>query len=69
MGFDRVLICATNRHKDFLAGNTTVFGKDKTAQAKNTLYVAITRAKYSVAFLSDGDVKIDGAVIWTEPDE
>ncbi|MCW5203061.1 UvrD-helicase domain-containing protein [Desulfobulbus sp. US4] len=64
MGFDRVLICATNKHKDFLAGKEDAFKNDKTSKAKNALYVAITRARFSVAFLYDGVINLDGVEDW-----
>lgn len=51
LGFDHVLILPTQKHKDFLSGKTEIFNHDKTDEAKNKFYVAITRAKYSVAFL------------------
>lgn len=65
MGFDRVLICATEKHRKFLAGNKAVFAADRTAKAKNTLYVAVTRARYSVAFIYDGEVNMTGVEVWT----
>ncbi len=64
MGFDRVLICSTDKHKQFLAGIANVFENDKTAKAKNALYVAITRARFSVAFLYEGDVNLEGVEVW-----
>jgi DNA helicase-2/ATP-dependent DNA helicase PcrA len=57
LGFERVLILTTNKQRKFLKGNHDVFDKDKTEKAKNTFYVAVTRAKYSVALASD-----DGSV-------
>ncbi len=64
MGFNRVLICSTDKHQKFLAGKYDVFESDKTPKAKNSLYVAITRARYSVAFLYAGDVAIEGVEVW-----
>ncbi|GAB1270287.1 UvrD-helicase domain-containing protein [Aurantivibrio infirmus] len=66
MGFDRVLICATEKHKRFLANEENVFDEDISARAKNSLYVAITRARYSVAFIYNGDVKVEGAELWLD---
>lgn len=65
MGFNRVLICATDKHKKFLAGKMNVFDNDRTDKARNTLYVAITRAKFSVAFLCDVDVGLDVVQVWS----
>ena len=65
MEFNRVLICATDKHKAFLAGKKRVFDSDRTDKAKNTLYVAITRAKFSVAFLCDGDIGLEGVEVWS----
>lgn len=65
MGFNRVLICATDKHKKFLAGREQMFERDRTAKAKNALYVAITRARFSVAFLYDGDVNLEGVDVWS----
>lgn len=67
MGFDRVFLITTDKQKQFIHGNLKVFDKDKTEKAKNSFYVAITRAKYSVAFLCDNEQKVSGMRIW-EPD-
>ena len=66
LGFERVLVFSTEKHREFLAGKLTVFDEDKTEKARNTLYVAITRAKYSVAFVYDGEVSCDGVKKWAE---
>lgn len=66
MGFNRVLICVTANHKKFLAGDKNAFAGGQTDRAKNALYVAITRARYSVAFLYDGDVSLPNAKVWGE---
>ena len=63
-GFDRVLILPTENYTKFLSGNAVAFGKDKTDKSRNTLYVGITRGRYSVAFLHDGDDVIEGAQVW-----
>lgn len=55
LSFNRVIILPTEKHKAFLSGKTTVFDSEKTEKAKNTFYVAITRARYSVAFVYDGN--------------
>ena len=54
-GFTRTLILPTEKHRNFLSGKGGVFDRDKTEKAKNTFYVTITRAKYSVAFIYDGN--------------
>jgi len=64
LGFERVLIISTEKHRDFISGNMDVFNEDKTEKAKNTLYVVITRAKYSVAFVYDGDAVCNGIKKW-----
>jgi len=51
MSFNRILICVTEKQKSFLKGNLSAFDDDQTEKAKNTFYVAITRARFSVAFL------------------
>jgi superfamily I DNA/RNA helicase len=62
LGFDRVLILPTVQ---YLKKNNTVFKSDKTEEAKNKLYVAMTRARYSLAFLiDDADASKVGYPIW-----
>lgn len=51
LGFDRVLIVLTEKHLKFFCGDIKVFEKEKTDESQNKLYVAITRARYSLAFL------------------
>lgn len=51
LGFDRVLIVPPDKHLKFLGGDVKVFAKDKTDESRNKLYVAITRARYSLAFV------------------
>lgn len=58
-GFERILILTTEKHRDLLSGTDAVFDGDKTEKAKNTFYVAITCAKYSVALIYDGDDVFD----------
>ena len=54
LGFDRVLVISTEKHRKFISGDFAVFNDDKTEKARNTFYVAITRARYSIAFVYDG---------------
>lgn len=49
LGFDRVLMVPTEKHMDFFCGNLKAFEKAKTDESQNKLYVAITRARYSLA--------------------
>jgi len=51
LGFDRVLVIPSDKHLKYIGGNTNVFEKEKTEESRNKLYVAITRARYSLAFL------------------
>lgn len=37
-----------------------------TDKSKNLFYVAITRSKKTVAFLCDGECKLDGVTQWLE---
>ncbi|MGN7936032.1 RNA helicase [Pseudomonas sp. AF76] len=58
LGFDRVLIIPPDKHLKFIGGDRKVFDKDKTEESRNKLYVAITRARYSLAFVvEDKSVK------------
>lgn len=66
LGFDRILVISTEKHGNFLSGDFTVFNKDKTEKARNTFYVAITRAKYSVAFVYDGEEVCNLIERWTK---
>ncbi|EOU1315986.1 hypothetical protein ACNSVY_004214 [Klebsiella quasipneumoniae] len=45
------LIISPEKHLKFLGGDLGVFDKDKTEESRNKLYVAITRARYSLAFV------------------
>lgn len=58
LGFDRVLILPAKNHAGFLEGDRSAFDEDKTDESRNKLYVAITRARYSVAFVVE-DRKAD----------
>lgn len=51
LGFDRVLILPTKEYISFLCGERDVFNDQKTESSKNKLYVALTRARYSVAII------------------
>lgn len=51
LGFDRVLIVPTEKHLKFVCGDAKAFEKEKTDESQNKLYVAITRARYSLAFI------------------
>ncbi|MGE0108442.1 MAG: UvrD-helicase domain-containing protein [Bdellovibrionales bacterium] len=64
-GFDRVLIIPTGDYRTFLSGNLNVFDGNRTETSRNKLYVAITRARYSVAFLYDGVVGFSSVSTWT----
>lgn len=65
LGFDRVLVLTTAKQREFIGGKTDVFDGDKTDKARNTFYVVATRARYSVAFVFDGDPRIDGVTVWS----
>ena len=58
LSFPRVLILPTSNYKCFLKGNANCFDTQRTEGALNRLYVAVTRAKYSVGFIID-DNEID----------
>jgi DNA helicase-2/ATP-dependent DNA helicase PcrA len=59
LGFDRVLMIPPDKHLKFVGGSAKVFDRDKTDESRNKLYVAITRARYSLAFLVE-DKKVKG---------
>lgn len=66
-GFDRVLILPTLKYIRYLTGNINTFDKDKTDGSKNKLYVAITRARYSVGFIiQDKIIDACSFPIWEE---
>ena len=65
MGFDRVLVLPTERYRRFLRGQGDAFDDDSNDDVRNKLYVAITRARYSVAFLVDSaDPVLPGIHLW-----
>lgn len=51
LGFDRILIVSPEKHLKFLGGDSKAFDTDKTEESRNKLYVAITRARYSLVFV------------------
>ncbi len=51
LGFDRVLVIPPEKHLKFIGGDLKVFEKERTEESRNKLYVAVTRARYSLAFL------------------
>ncbi len=65
LGFERVLIIPTEKHRRFLMGDTGVFDRSTTNAPKNTLYVISTRARYSVAFLFDKVSEIELVKAWS----
>ena len=65
LGFDRVLILPTNKILQYLKKDNKVFKQEKTEKSKNQLYVAITRARYSLALLvDDAEASKIGIDIW-----
>ena len=66
LGFERVLILPTENHKKFISGDNTAFSGGETDDARTRFYVAVTRARYSAAFLYDGDINVAGVNIWTQ---
>lgn len=65
LSFGRVLIIPTKNYSRFFQGDSAPLRKAKTEKALNKLYVAITRARYSVAFLYDEVPEVDGVTVWT----
>ncbi|MNP09995.1 hypothetical protein D3C76_1021260 [compost metagenome] len=51
LGFDRVLILPTANYVNFLTGDSSAFDEDDSDEARNKLYVGITRARYSIGFV------------------
>lgn len=62
---DHVLIVPTEPVIKFLKKMANPFGNSSTAISKNKLYVAITRARYSVAFIVDD--KYFNKLLWKPP--
>ncbi|MEP4769675.1 MAG: 3'-5' exonuclease [Roseibium sp.] len=65
LGFNRVLIIQTENYSNFLQGQISPLREARTEEALNKLYVAITRAKYSVAFFTDEASRINSVTVWT----
>jgi DNA helicase-2/ATP-dependent DNA helicase PcrA len=63
--FDRTLILPTRKIVNFMAGDTSVFDKDRTETARSKCYVAITRARYSVCVLLENGNSAHGIPEWT----
>lgn len=63
--FERVLIIPPSRHAKFLGGDTTAFSDASTDDSRNKLYVAITRARYSVAFRHKTKDIVSGIKVWS----
>ncbi|MCS0591958.1 UvrD-helicase domain-containing protein [Massilia norwichensis] len=51
LGFPRTAIIPTQAHLQFLQDNNRAFSQGKTDESRNKFYVALTRAKYSVALI------------------
>lgn len=51
LGFSRVLVLSTKPYIEYLKGSKKILDKNKTEESKNKLYVAMTRAKYSLGFI------------------
>lgn len=51
LGFPRTAIIPTTPHLNYLQGQADALNKGKTEVAKNKFYVALTRARYSVALI------------------
>lgn len=67
MGFNRVLVLPTKPFVEYLKGNINIFDNDKTDESKNKLYVAVTRAKYSLGFVvQDKIVDFIDLPLWKE---
>lgn len=68
LGFDRVLILPTASQLDFVLGVANPFAGKDSEVTQNKLYVAITRARYSLGFVV-ADKKSAGASCptWRKP--
>jgi len=69
LSFERVLVLTTSKQRDFISGKTSAFDSDKTDKARNSFYVVSTRARYSVAFVFDGEPGVDGVQNWIADQE
>jgi DNA helicase-2/ATP-dependent DNA helicase PcrA len=67
LGFDRVLILPVDKQMHFVLDGLTPFPA-KAEMAQNKMYVAITRARYSLGFIMP-DKKAEGLrfPVWTKP--
>lgn len=69
LGFDRVLLIPTDKHLKFICGNVKIFDNEKTDEAQNKLYVAITRARYSLSFVVEDKIAQEVPYrLWTGAD-
>jgi DNA helicase II / ATP-dependent DNA helicase PcrA len=67
LGFDRVLLVPTEKHLKFVSGDIKAFDKEKTDESQNKLYVAITRARYSLAFVVEDKLAMNFPYpVWDE---
>lgn len=65
LGFNRCLILPTDAQRRFLSGDIKAFANKRTDESRNRMYVAVTRARYSLAFLFDGECGVNGINVWT----
>lgn len=65
MTFLRTIILPTEPQKSFLRGDRVPLNAGSSDKAVNAFYVASTRARYSVAFLLDDEVTINGVSAWS----
>lgn len=63
--FERVLVLPNGKVKGFLRSGS---GAGLVSSTACKLYVAITRAKYSLAFLYDGSIGLTGVPVWSPSD-
>ena len=64
LGYDRVLILPTEPQRAFLSGDKAPLLAGRSEKSINQLYVAITRARYSVAFLTDIPSTLAEVSVW-----
>jgi len=64
LSFNRVIILPNGPIKKFLKTGDI----DKVKKSRAKFYVALTRARYSVAFLYDGDVSLEGVIDYSIKD-
>ncbi|PCJ48293.1 MAG: DNA helicase UvrD [Gammaproteobacteria bacterium] len=66
LGFNRVLVLPTDNYTKYLSGDEKSLEKGKTDASKNKLYVAITRARYSICFIvKDNEIEKYNIPIWS----